>query len=108
MPHKELKTIPRFETEDEERAFWATHDSGDYVDWSKAEVIRTSGAFPNLKRTDWSKSDLTRNHVIPVTVPDEEYERLDRMAREEKKTIGELVRQIFQNGLNNLVAHRLQ
>ena len=29
--------IPQFENEDEEREFWATHDSTEYVDWSKAE-----------------------------------------------------------------------
>ncbi|MGH6678646.1 MAG: BrnA antitoxin family protein [Bradyrhizobium sp.] len=39
------KTIPRFKTQGEERKFWETHDSTDYVDWSKAERTR----FPNLK-----------------------------------------------------------
>ena len=42
---KKLKKIPKFKTEDEEREFWATHDSTDYVDWSKAEPV----IFPNLK-----------------------------------------------------------
>ena len=40
-----LKNIPDFKSEDEERAFWATHDSTEYVDWSKAE----KAVFPNLK-----------------------------------------------------------
>ena len=31
------KEIPQFNNEDEEREFWATHDSTEYVDWSKAE-----------------------------------------------------------------------
>ena len=26
------KPIPKFDSEDEEREFWATHDSTDYVD----------------------------------------------------------------------------
>jgi predicted DNA binding CopG/RHH family protein len=39
------KTIPRFKTETEERKFWETHDSTDYVDWSNAERVR----LPNLK-----------------------------------------------------------
>jgi len=39
------KKIPKFKTEDAEREFWATHDSTEYVDWSKAK--RT--VFPNLK-----------------------------------------------------------
>ena len=39
------KQMPAFKDEDEERDFWATHDSTDYVDWSKAR--RT--VLPNLK-----------------------------------------------------------
>lgn len=42
---KRLKTIPKFKTEDEEREFWSTHDSTDYIDWSKAEQV----IFPNLR-----------------------------------------------------------
>ena len=42
---RKLKPLPHFETEAEERAFWETHDSTDYVDWSRAERAR----FPNLK-----------------------------------------------------------
>lgn len=45
MPKSKLKTIPKFEDEDEERAFWADHDSTDYVDWSHAKRI----ALPKLK-----------------------------------------------------------
>ncbi len=32
------KDIPTFESEDEEREFWATHDSTEYVDWDKASL----------------------------------------------------------------------
>lgn len=39
------KPTPRFKTEAEERKFWETHDSTDYVDWSKAERVR----LPNLR-----------------------------------------------------------
>jgi CopG antitoxin of type II toxin-antitoxin system len=39
------RSIPTFRTEAEERKFWKTHDSTDYIDWSKAERVR----FPNLK-----------------------------------------------------------
>jgi predicted DNA binding CopG/RHH family protein len=37
--------MPVFKSEDEERAFWATHDSTEFVDWSKAK----KSLFPNLK-----------------------------------------------------------
>jgi predicted DNA binding CopG/RHH family protein len=40
-----LKPIPAFASEAEERAFWESHDTTDYLDWSKA--VRVS--FPNLK-----------------------------------------------------------
>lgn len=49
---KKLKPIPEFETEAEERAFWETHDSADYVDWSTTEPVR----LPNLKPTTVSIS----------------------------------------------------
>ena len=42
---KKLKPIPRFESEAEERKFWESRDSTDYVDWRAAERAR----FPNLK-----------------------------------------------------------
>lgn len=49
---KKLKSIPTFKSEDEEREFWATHDSTEYIDWSKAE----EAVFPNLKPTTKSIS----------------------------------------------------
>ena len=41
------KPIPRFRTEDEEREFWATHDSTEDADWSAGRRAK----FPNLKPT---------------------------------------------------------
>ena len=43
--NKTLKPIPVFADEAEERRFWETHDSTEYLDWSKAERVR----FPRLK-----------------------------------------------------------
>lgn len=40
-----MKRMPTFKTEGEEREFWATHDSTEYVDWSRAK----RAVFPNLK-----------------------------------------------------------
>ncbi len=39
------KKIPKFKNEEQERKFWATHDSTDYIDWSKGKL----GIFSNLK-----------------------------------------------------------
>jgi hypothetical protein len=40
-----LKPIPHFKNEDEERELWATHDSTDYVDWSKGAIIGAARNF---------------------------------------------------------------
>jgi predicted DNA binding CopG/RHH family protein len=37
--------LPAFESEDEEREFWATHDSTEYLDWDEAEEM----VLPKLK-----------------------------------------------------------
>ena len=40
-----LKKVPKFRTEKEELEFWSTHDSADYIDYSKSK----KALFPNLK-----------------------------------------------------------
>jgi predicted DNA binding CopG/RHH family protein len=49
---KNLKSIPEFNSPEEEAEFWDTHDSTEYVDWAKAE----KAVFPNLKFTTESIS----------------------------------------------------
>lgn len=39
------KKTPEFTSEAEERAFWESHDSTEYVDWKQAKPAQ----FPNLK-----------------------------------------------------------
>ena len=39
------KQIPTFKNEAQERRFWQTHDSTEYVDWSEAETL----VMPKLK-----------------------------------------------------------
>ena len=46
---KKLKKIPKFKNEDEEREFWATHDSTDYIDWSKGKKVVLSKLKPSIK-----------------------------------------------------------
>ena len=46
MPkRRQLKAIPRFSSEVQERVFWEEHDTVDYVDWGCAKA----GVSPNLK-----------------------------------------------------------
>jgi predicted DNA binding CopG/RHH family protein len=42
---KKRKLIPEFSSEAEERAFWESADSTDFVDWSQAKSVR----LPRLK-----------------------------------------------------------
>ena len=58
---KSPKIVPKFRSEAEERRFWETHDSTDYVDWSKAKCVR----LPNLKPSTTSISLR-----LPVTLLD--------------------------------------
>lgn len=43
------KQIPEFKNEDEEREFWATHDSTEFIDWQKAESVTFSNLKPSVK-----------------------------------------------------------
>jgi hypothetical protein len=54
-----VKPVPIFTDEAEERRFWETHDSTDYVDWSGALRVR----LPNLKLT--SAADVNSDRVVP-------------------------------------------
>jgi len=47
MPITKKKAAPEFRSEDEERAFWAGHDSTEYIDWRAGQRRK----FPNLKPT---------------------------------------------------------
>lgn len=70
MKTKKFKTIPQFKSEDEERQFWSTHSSVDYVDWSKAVHV----SFPNLRYT--SKPITLR---LPLTMLDRLKERANSL-----------------------------
>ncbi len=64
---KSVNKIPEFENEDEEREFWATHDSTDYVDWTKAKSIN----MPKLRPT---------TRTISIRLPEATIERLKILA----------------------------
>ena len=44
-----LKKIPEFESEEQEREFWAEHDSSEHVDWSRAERVTLANLKPSTK-----------------------------------------------------------
>jgi len=55
-----MKPIPQFSSEAEERAFWESANSMDYLDWSKAEKVR----LPNLKPSSTSISLRLPNALL--------------------------------------------
>jgi len=63
-----LKQIPEFASREEEREFWAKHDSADYVDWNKARV---NPNFPALKPSSRS---------ISIRLPENMISRLKELA----------------------------
>ena len=42
---KKLKPVPVFKSDEEAGEFWMTHDTTEYLDWSKARRV----TFPNLR-----------------------------------------------------------
>jgi CopG antitoxin of type II toxin-antitoxin system len=56
-----LEPIPHFASEDEEDEFWQTHDSTDYVDWSKAQRVR----LLNLKSSTGAHAGSGDKRIIP-------------------------------------------
>jgi len=45
---KKPKPIPQFSSEQEERSFWESHDSSEYVDWSKAQSMGSDSLLSHL------------------------------------------------------------
>jgi len=39
------KALPKFKNEEQERKFWASHDSTEFIEWRKAKRV----VLPNLK-----------------------------------------------------------
>jgi predicted DNA binding CopG/RHH family protein len=82
---KRLKAIPKFRSESQERKFWETHDSTDFVDWSRATRVR----FPNLKPTTKAISirlplDLLERIKVEANRRDVPYQSLIKVWLSEK------------------------
>ena len=57
---KQLKPIPKFANEDEERQFWEEHDSSEYLDWGQAQRV----VMPRLKPTTKTISLRLPQHLL--------------------------------------------
>jgi predicted DNA binding CopG/RHH family protein len=84
MP-KILKAVPKFRSEAQERKFWETHDSTEYVDWSKSVPAR----LPNLRPSTKSISlrlpiDLLERIKVEANRRDVPYQSLIKVWLQEK------------------------
>lgn len=88
---KELKEIPHFNSEDEEREFWDTHDSTEYIDWSKAKRVR----FPNLKKS---------TKTISIRLSEDMLERIKVRANAMDVPHQSLIKMMLNDGLKKFEA----
>lgn len=52
------KQIPHFKTEADERAFWESHDSTEYLDWSSAIQVVMQNLQPTSEAKDSCDSEI--------------------------------------------------
>jgi predicted DNA binding CopG/RHH family protein len=81
------KRIPNFKTEDQERKFWASHDSSDYLDWNKGKKL----VLPELKPS-----------VVSISI------RLPESMLEELKLLANKTDIPYQSLMKMFLSERLQ
>jgi predicted DNA binding CopG/RHH family protein len=87
MKTKTYKDMPKFASEQEEKAFWDTNDSTEYIDWSKAKKAK----FPNLKPT---------LKTISIRLPESMIEELKIKANAMDVPYQSLAKILIANGLH--------
>jgi predicted DNA binding CopG/RHH family protein len=85
---KELKKIPKFKNEDEEREFWANSDSTDYINWEKSKRI----TFPNLKPS---------TKTISIRLPESMLEEIKSLANKRDVPYQSLIKIILKERIDN-------
>lgn len=84
---KNMKRLPKFENEEQEREFWAHHESADYVDWKRGKRV----VLPNLRPS---------SQTISLRLPKPMVEQLKLLAN--KRDVP------YQSLLKMFVAERLK
>ena len=62
-----MKKIPRFKSENEERAFWATHDATEFVDFSHAKLV--SFPEPQTESLSLDSADDVSQTIAETSAP---------------------------------------
>jgi hypothetical protein len=91
---KDIKPIPEFKTEDEERAFWATHSLVDYFD--AANAYRPTEPFHNLKPSE---------DLLEFKMPLDDVKSLDSLAQKQHVTRDVLARNVLHEWIQRQRAH---
>ena len=86
---KNIKKIPEFKTEKEEREFWEQHDSTEFINWSDAQKV----IFPNLKKS---------TKTISLRLPADMLEKLKVKANTLDIPYQSLIKVILQKGLHQI------
>ena len=90
---KKLKEIPTFKNLSEEREFWRTHDSADYIDWSKAK----NAYFPSLKPS---------TKTISLRLPESLLNEIKILANKEDVPYQSLMKILLMQGIKNEHEHQ--
>ena len=88
----ELKKIPVFNSEDEEREFWAENDSTEFVNWNKSEKV----ILPKLKPS---------TKTISLRLPEHILDELKMMARKRDVPYQSLIKIFLKDRLNQELRH---
>jgi len=83
-----IKKIPEFKNEDEERQFWAEHDSTEYLDWGQAR----RALFPNLKPS---------TKTISLRLPESMLHALRQLANERDVPYQSLIKVFLRERLDD-------
>lgn len=87
-----MKKLPTFTNEAEERRFWQTHDSTDYVDWSSAEKTILADLKPSTKS-------------ISLRLPESMLEQLKLLAHKQDVPYQSLVKMFLAERLRSEMQH---
>ena len=87
-----LKKMPVFNSEDEEREFWAENDSSEFVDWGKAKKVKFTNLKPSTK-------------TISLRLPEHILDDLKMMARKRDVPYQSLIKIFLKDRLDEELRH---
>ena len=89
-----LKKIPKFKTEDEERDFWSTSDSTEYIDWKESKSLTFSRLKPSTK-------------TISLRLPESLLNELKSLANKRDVPYQSLIKIILKERIDKEIDHQV-